>query len=404
MASSSDSAGRASSRPAAALDILDLDADLSEEEILLRDTVRRFVDDRILPNIADWYDRGYFEMDLVPEMAKLGVFGMTMKGYGGGEADPRAYGIALRELEAGDSGIRSFISVQSSLSMFAIYNLGSEEQKNEWLPQMAAGTKLGCYGLTEPDAGSNPSSMRTFAKQKGGKKKGSDWEISGTKMWITNGTVADLAVIWAQTDEGIRGFIVPTDSKGFTANEVKQKMSMRVSLTAELSLDQVVVPESMRLPKAAGLGSALSCLTEARFGIAFGSVGSAMACLEAALDYAQEREVFDKPLASLALTQEKFADMVTHLGNAWLVAMRLARLKAENRLTHIQVSYAKRNNVAAAREVARTARSILGANGISLAYPPARHMANLESVYTYEGTHEIHTLVLGQHLTGHSAF
>ncbi len=385
-------------------DLLDIDDILSEEEILLRDSVRGFVEDKILPNIASWYEAGRFELDLVKDLANLGIFGMTLDGYGGGGARARAYGIALRELEAGDSGLRSFVSVQSSLTMNGIYMFGSEEQKNEWLPKMASGDALGCFGLTEPDAGSNPAAMKTNAVQKGG-----DWEINGVKTWITNGSISDVALVWAQTEEtnstgGIRGFLVPTDSKGFSATDISEKASMRASITSEISLNGVLVPDEFRLPEATGLKAALSCLSEARFGICFGAVGAARSCLETAIDYSQTREVFAKPLAALALTQDKLVNMATLYSNAGLVAMHLAALKESGKATPAHISYGKRNNVAAAREIAREARSVLGANGISLAYPPIRHMANLESVYTYEGTHEIHTLVLGQKLTGHSAF
>ncbi len=379
--------------------LLETDSQLTDEERALRDNIKRFVGEKILPNIADWYERGYFELDLVKELAELGLFGMSLTGYGGGGASPRASGIALRELEAGDSGLRSFVSVQSSLTMFAIWRFGSEEQKNTWLPEMAKGTKLGCFGLTEPDAGSDPASMKTKAV-----RKGADWEISGSYMWIPNGTIADIALIWAQTEDGIRGFLVPSDSPGFSATDISAKSSMRASITSQLFLDQVKVPDDFRLAEAEGLKCALACLSEARMGITFGVTGAARACLESALEYAQERKVFNKPLSSLALTQDKLVNMATLLGNAELVAFYLADQKEAGRITPAQISYGKRNNVAAAREIARESRTILGANGISLSYPPIRHMANLESVYTYEGTHEIHTLVLGQKLTGHSAF
>ena len=379
--------------------LLDTEAELTDEECQLRDSVKRFVAEQVLPNIAEWYDKGYFELDLVKEMASLGIFGMTLDGYGGGNATPRAYGIALRELEAGDSGLRSFASVQSSLTMSGIYMLGSEEQKNEWLQPMAAGKVLGCFGLTEPEAGSDPAQMKTKATKKGG-----DWEISGTKTWITNGSIANIAMIWAQTEDGIKGFLVPTDSKGFSATNISDKASMRASITSELSLNQVKIPDEFRLPEANGLKAALACLSEARFGICFGVIGAARSCLESALHYSQTRKVFDNPLSALALTQDKLVNMATLLGNAELVAMHLAKLKEVGQITHAHISYGKRNNVSAAREIARESRTILGANGISLSYPPIRHMANLESVYTYEGTHEIHTLILGKKLTGHSAF
>lgn len=389
-------------------DFLLLDGELSDEEVLLRDTVRGFVEARVLPDIAQNFEEGRFDLGLVKEMAKLGLFGMHLEGYGCAGAGPMAYGIACRELEAGDSGLRSFLSVQGSLSMTAIRKFGSEEHCEEFLPAMAAGVTLGCFGLTEPDAGSDPASMRTNAKQDGGKagggKAGSDWILNGTKLWITNGSIADVAVIWAITEDGVRGFLVPTDSAGFEALDIPRKASMRASITSEVTLQDVRVPEGMRLPAAMGLRAPLSCLSEARFGIVFGAAGAARACFEAALEYAGERKQFGQPISSYQLTQEKLVNMLTLLNNSHLIAMQLAKLKAKGDLSPAQVSYGKRHNVAAALEIARTARSIMGANGISLDYPPARHMANLESVYTYEGTHEIHTLILGQAITGESAF
>ena len=386
-----------------AQDFFGLDGDLSDEERLLRDTVRGFVEARVLPDIAQNFEEGRFDLGLVKEMAKLGLFGMHLEGYGCAGAGPMAYGIACRELEAGDSGLRSFLSVQGSLSMTAIRKFGSEEHCEEFLPAMAAGETLGCFGLTEPDAGSDPASMRTNAKQDGG-KVGSDWLLNGTKLWITNGSIADVAVIWAMTEDGVRGFLVPTDAEGFEARDIPRKASMRASITSELTLQDVRVPDGMRLPAAMGLRAPLSCLSEARFGIVFGAAGAARACFEAALEYAGERKQFGQPISSYQLTQEKLVNMLTLLNNSHLIAMQLAKLKAKGDLSPAQVSYGKRHNVAAALEIARTARSIMGANGISLDYPPARHMANLESVYTYEGTHEIHTLILGQAITGQSAF
>lgn len=382
-----------------AADFLELESSLSPEEELLRDTVRQFVDTRVLPGIARHYEEGSFNLDLIPEMAKLGLFGMSLQDYGCAGLNAVACGLACRELEAGDSGLRSFISVQGSLSMFAIRAFGSKEQCEQFLPEMAAGRQVGCFGLTEPDAGSDPSSIRTNAR-----RDGDDWVLNGSKLWITNGSIADVAVIWAQTDSGVRGFLVPADTKGFEATKIEQKASMRASITSALSLVDVRVPESLRLPEATSLRAPLSCLTEARFGIVFGAVGAGRACLEAALDYARGREQFGRPIAAFQLTQSKLADMLTLLTNSSLVAMQLAKLKDTTGLQPAQVSYGKRHNVAAALEIARTARSVLGANGISLDYPPARHMANLESVYTYEGTHEVHTLVLGQSLTGSAAF
>ncbi len=382
-----------------AQDFLGLDVDLSDEDRLLRDTVRAFVETRVLPDIARNFEEAKFDLGLVKEMAGLGLFGMHLEGYGCAGAGPMAYGIVCRELEAGDSGLRSFLSVQGSLSMTAIRMFGSEEHCEEFLPAMAAGEKLGCFGLTEPDAGSDPASMRATARQSGG-----DWLLNGTKLWITNGSIADIAVIWAMTEDGVRGFLVPTDSAGFEARDIARKASMRASITSELTLSDVRVPEGMRLPGAAGLRAPLSCLSEARFGIVFGATGAARACLTAALEYANDRKQFAKPISSFQLTQEKLVNMLTLLTNSSLIATQLAKLKARGDLSPAQVSYGKRHNVGAALEIARTARSIMGANGISFDYPPARHMANLESVYTYEGTHEIHTLILGQAITGESAF
>ena len=382
-----------------AQDFLGLDVDLSDEDRLLRDTVRAFVESRVLPDIARNFEEAKFDLGLVKEMAGLGLFGMHLEGYGCAGAEPMAYGIVCRELEAGDSGLRSFLSVQGSLSMTAIRMFGSEEHCEEFLPAMVAGEKLGCFGLTEPDAGSDPASMRTTARQSGG-----DWLLNGTKLWITNGSIADIAVIWAMTEDGVRGFLVPTDSAGFEARDIARKASMRASITSELTLSDVRVPEGMRLPGAVGLRAPLSCLSEARFGIVFGATGAARACLTAALEYANDRKQFAKPISSFQLTQEKLVNMLTLLTNSSLIATQLAKLKARGDLSPAQVSYGKRHNVGAALEIARTARSIMGANGISLDYPPARHMANLESVYTYEGTHEIHTLILGQAITGESAF
>ena len=382
-----------------AQDFLGVDVDLSDEDRLLRDTVRAFVESRVLPDIARNFEEAKYDLGLVKEMAGLGLFGMHLEGYGCAGAEPMAYGIVCRELEAGDSGLRSFLSVQGSLSMTAIRMFGSEEHCEEFLPAMAAGEKLGCFGLTEPDAGSDPASMRTTARQSGG-----DWLLNGTKLWITNGSIADIAVIWAMTEDGVRGFLVPTDSAGFEAHDIARKASMRASITSELTLSDVRVPEGMRLPGAVGLRAPLSCLSEARFGIVFGATGAARACLTAALEYANDRKQFAKPISSFQLTQEKLVNMLTLLTNSSLIATQLAKLKARGDLSPAQVSYGKRHNVGAALEIARTARSIMGANGISLDYPPARHMANLESVYTYEGTHEIHTLILGQAITGESAF
>jgi glutaryl-CoA dehydrogenase len=332
-------------------------------------------------------------------MGKLGLLGMHLEGYGCAGTSATAYGLACLELEAGDSGTRSFVSVQGSLAMFPIWKFGSEEQKQEWLPQMAAGDVLGCFGLTEPDSGSDPASMRTAAR-----RDGSDWVLNGTKMWITNGNVADLAIIWARTEGGIRGFIVPTASRGFTANLIHRKASLRASVTSELVLDNVRISNELMLPGVSSMRGPLSCLSEARFGILFGVMGAARACYEAALDYAKEREQFGGPIAGFQLTQQKLVEMMVIVNRGTLLALHLGRMKDEGRLTPEQVSFGKLDNVRNALEVARTARSILGANGITLEYPVIRHMANLETVYTYEGTNEIHTLILGEAITGIPAF
>ncbi|QRP44169.1 acyl-CoA dehydrogenase family protein [Amycolatopsis sp. FDAARGOS 1241] len=381
-------------------DFLDLDAALSEEERAIRDAVRDYARDQLLDHVADWYESGSLPArDLAKGFGRLGLLGMHLEGYGCAGTSAVAYGVACRELEAVDSGLRSFVSVQGSLAMFAIHRWGSEAHRQEWLPKMAAGEALGCFGLTEPDAGSDPGSMRTRAV-----RDGSDWVLTGTKMWITNGTVADVAVVWAQTDEGIRGFVVPTSTPGFTANEVKHKLSLRASLTAELVLDGVRLPESAAFPEVRGLRGPLSCLNEARYGILFGVVGAARACYEAALDYTLSREQFGKPLAGFQLTQRKLADLLVEVNRSGLVALQIGRLKDAGSLHHNHVSFGKLANVRSALDVARTARSMLGANGISLEYPVMRHMANLETVLTYEGTEEMHALSLGQAVTGIAAF
>lgn len=381
-------------------DFLDLDAGLAEEERAIRDAVRAYAKDNLLDNIADWYESGALPAaELAKGFGSLGLLGMHLEGYGCAGTSAVAYGIACRELEAVDSGLRSFVSVQGSLAMYAIHKWGSEEHRQEWLPRMATGEALGCFGLTEPDAGSDPGSMRTRAV-----RDGSDWVLSGTKMWITNGTVADVAVVWAQTDDGIRGFVVPTSTPGFTANEVKHKLSLRASLTAELVLDGVRLPDSAAFPEVRGLRGPLSCLNEARYGILFGVVGAARACYESALEYTLSRSQFGKPLAGFQLTQRKLADLVVEVNRAGLVAMQIGRLKDAGELHHNHVSFGKMANVRSALEVARTARSMLGANGISLEYPVMRHMANLETVLTYEGTEEMHALSLGQAVTGLAAF
>ena len=380
-------------------DFLDTDALLSDQERLLRDTVRRFVADKVLPDVAEWFEAGTFPRELGTEMGALGLLGMHLDGYGCAGTSNVEYGLACLELEAGDSGTRSFVSVQGSLAMFPIRSYGSEEQKQQWLPAMAAGEAVGCFGLTESDAGSDPAAMRTVAKQ-----DGSDWVLNGSKMWITNGNYADVAVVWAQTDGGIRGFVVPTDTPGFTAIEIHQKMSLRASITSELVLDDVRLPVDAVLPDVVGLRGPLSCLNEARFGILFGAVGAARACYEAALDYARERVMFGKPIASFQLIQRQLAEMVTAVNAGTLMALQIGRMKDAGDIDPAHISMGKFNNVRMALDVARTARSVLGANGITLDYPVIRHMNNLESVYTYEGTHEIHTLVIGQAITGIPAF
>jgi glutaryl-CoA dehydrogenase len=380
-------------------DFLALDDQLDEEERALRDTVRRFVRDQVLDEIGGWFEAGVFPRDLVPELGKLGVLGMHLEGYGCAGTSATSYGLACMELEAGDSGLRSFVSVQGSLAMFPIHAYGSDEQKERWLPAMAQGQAVGCFGLTEPDAGSDPASMRTHAR-----RDGSDWILDGTKMWITNGTIADVAVVWAQTDDGVRGFVVPTDTPGFTASEIERKLSLRASHTAELVLEDVRLPAEAVLPGVTGMRGPLSCLNEARFGIVWGAVGAGRACYESAREYAVTREQFGRPIAGFQLTQRKLVEMLLTVTNSLMIALRLGRLKDAGRLSHQQVSYGKLHNVRGALEVAREARTILAANGITLEYPVIRHMNNLESVLTYEGTSEIHTLVLGEAITGIPAY
>jgi glutaryl-CoA dehydrogenase len=381
-------------------DFLDLDAGLAEEERAIRDAVRAYAKDNLLDHIAEWYESGALPAaELAKGFGSLGLLGMHLEGYGCAGTSAVAYGIACRELEAVDSGLRSFVSVQGSLAMYGIHKWGSEEQRQEWLPRMATGDALGCFGLTEPDAGSDPGSMRTRAV-----RDGSDWVLSGTKMWITNGTVADVAVVWAQTDDGIRGFVVPTSTPGFTANEVKHKLSLRASLTAELVLEGVRLPSTAAFPEVRGLKGPLSCLNEARYGILFGVVGAARACYESALEYTLSRSQFGKPLAGFQLTQRKLADLLVEVNRAGLVALQIGRLKDAGTLHHNHVSFGKMANVRSALSAAREARSMLGANGISLEYPVMRHMANLETVLTYEGTEEMHALSLGQAVTGLAAF
>ena len=380
--------------------LLDLDSLLSEEERAIRDVVRQYVDAEIKPNIADWFESGEIPArELALQMGELGLLGMHLEGYGCAGASAVAYGLACLELEAGDSGIRSLVSVQGSLAMYAIHAFGSEEHKQEWLPRMAKGEAIGCFGLTEPDFGSNPGGMRTSAK-----RDGDDWVLDGAKMWITNGNVADVAVVWAQTDEGIRGFVVPTDTPGFTANVIHKKLSLRASVTSELVLEGVRLPADAVMPGVVGLRGPLSCLNEARFGIVFGTLGAARDCLETAISYSIDRDQFDKPIAAFQLTQKKLADMALELDKGFLLALHLGRLKDEHKIRAEQVSVGKLNNARIALEIAREARGILGANGVTLEYPVIRHMNNLESVYTYEGTNEMHTLVVGQALTGIPAY
>ena len=380
-------------------DFLGLEAQFDDEERLIRDTVRSFVADKVAPHIADWFEHGRFPVELARDVAGLGLLGMHLRGYGCAGTNAVSYGLACAELEAADSGLRSFVSVQGSLAMFPIWKYGSEEQKTTWLPGMAAGEIIGCFGLTEPDHGSEPGAMRTHAK-----RDGSDWVLSGTKMWITNGGIADLAVVWAQTDDGVRGFLVPKDTPGYSTRDIERKLSLRASVTSELVFDDVRLPGDAVLPGVTGLRGPLSCLSEARFGILWGAGGAARACYEAALEYATTRVQFGKPIGGHQLTQEKLAWMLVELGKAQLLALHLGRLKDAGTLRPEQVSFGKMNNVRAALDIARQARSILGANGVTLEYPVIRHMNNLESVLTYEGTQEIHTLVLGEAVTGLSAY
>jgi glutaryl-CoA dehydrogenase len=382
------------------LDLLEIDALFTQEELEIRGAVRGFVEQRVLPEIGDWFERGEFPKEMAKELGALGLLGMHLSGYGALGANAVSYGLACLELEAGDSGFRSFVSVQGSLCMFPIWKYGSEDQKEQFLPRMATGELIGCFGLTEPDFGSDPSRMRTRAE----KSSGGGWVINGTKMWITNGGIADIAIVWANTEEGVRGFIVPKDCAGFSTNDVHRKLSLRASVTSELVLENVVVDESMMLPGVVGMKGPLSCLSEARYGIVWGAMGAARACLESALEYSKTRVQFGKPIAAFQLTQEKLANMALELEKGTLLALHLGRMKDDERLRPEHVSVGKLNNVREALQVAREARSILGANGITLEYPVIRHMNNLESVLTYEGTSEIHTLVIGQALTGERAF
>ena len=382
-----------------AVDYYDIESELTSQARLIRDTVRDFVQREFLPLVREQYRTGSFPLQLVSPMAKLGLFGANLSGYGLAGIDSTSYGLMMQELERGDSGLRSFVSVQGSLVMYPILRFGSEAQKERWLPELSAGRAIGCFGLTEPDHGSDPAGMLTRAiKEKSG------YCLSGVKMWITNGSIADFALIWAKLDGEVRLFLVPRETKGFSANEISGKLSLRASVTSELVLDQVRVPEENLLPGASGLKSALSCLNQARYGIAWGALGAALACFDEALSYCRERTVFGRPVAGYQLTQAKLADMLTWITQGQLLALQLARLKDAGRMRPEQVSLAKRSNVRMALEVARTARGMLGANGISDEYQTMRHMCNLETVETYEGTHEVHTLILGRDLTGLDAF
>jgi glutaryl-CoA dehydrogenase len=372
---------------------------LSEEERAIQGAVRQFVDDRVLPGISGWFELGEFPRELIKEIADLGMLGMHLEGYGCLGANAVSYGLACLELEAGDSGFRSFVSVQGSLSMFPIWKFGSEEQKQEWLPRMAAGEVIGCFGLTEPDFGSDPANMRTNAK-----RDGTDWILNGSKMWITNGGIADVAIVWAQTDEGVRGFIVPTDTPGFSTQDIHRKVSLRASVTSSLYLDDVRLPQDAVLPGVTGMKGPLSCLTEARFGIIWGVLGAARACFECALEYSQTRIQWGKPIGSFQLTQEKLTNMALEIGKGSLLALHIGRMKDQGQLVPEHVSMGKLNNVREALDIARSARTILGASGITLEYPVMRHANNLESVLTYEGTSEIHTLIIGHALTGLRAY
>jgi glutaryl-CoA dehydrogenase len=389
----------ATASPSPDTDLLRVDDQLGPDERLIRDTVRGYAADQLLPRVGEWFEAGTLPRSVLSDLGKLGLFGMHLTGYGCAGTSATAYGVACRELEAADSGLRSAVSVQGSLAMFPIWKYGSDEQKEEWLPRMAAGTAIGCFGLTEPDHGSDPGSMRTRAV-----RDGSDWILNGSKMWITNGSIADVAVVWASTDTGIRGFLVPRGTPGFSARDIGRKLSLRASVTSELAFDDVRLPSASVLPGVTGLRGPLSCLTEARFGICWGVTGAARACLEAALSYAATRTQFGKPISGFQLTQSKLAQMAVSLQQAQLLALHVAGLKDAGKLTPVQVSAAKMANARTAIDIARTARTILAANGVTLEYPVIRHAANLEAVITYEGTEEIHALAIGQALTGISAY
>ncbi len=380
-------------------DLYNIDHLLNEEERMVRDTVRKFVQERVLPIIGEHFEAGTFPYELVPAIAEMDLLGMHIEGYGCAGLSSVCYGLACQELEAGDSGLRSFVSVQGSLVMFPISAFGSEEQKQHWLPKMVKGEVIGCFGLTEPDSGSDPGSMRTTAR-----RDGDSYILNGTKMWITNGGLAHLAVVWAKTEDGIRGFLVERGTPGFTTSDIHHKLSLRASVTSELHFEDCCIPAENMLPNVRGLRGPLSCLNEARYGIAWGATGAARACYETALDYTKTRIQFDRPIARFQLVQQKLAIMATELVKAQLLALQLGRLKDEGLLHPVQISIAKRNNVREALKTAREARSVLGANGITLEYPISRHANNLESVYTYEGTDDIHTLIIGQAITGENAF
>ena len=380
-------------------DFMNLDALLSDEERATREQIRSFVEERIKPNVARWWEDAIFPREIVPQMGERGLLGMHLSGYGCAGKSAVEYGLACMELEAGDSGLRTFVSVQGSLAMSAIHKFGSEEQKNEWLPRLARGEAIGCFGLTEPEAGSDPGSMKTFAR-----KEGSEWVLNGRKRWIGMGTIADVAVVWAQTDDGIRGFLVPTGTAGFSAKDITGKLSMRASVQCELFLEDVRLPEGAMLPKAEGLKGPFACLNEARYGIVWGAMGAARDCFECALEYSKGREQFGKPVAGFQLTQKKLVDMTLEINKGTLLALHIGRMKDEGTLRPEHVSVGKLNNVREAIEIAREARTILGGNGITLDYPVIRHANNLESVLTYEGTNEVHTLILGNALTGVPAF
>lgn len=381
------------------VDVLDVSSLFTDEERMIRETVRDWVRARVLPDVGRWFEAGILPRELAAEIGKLGLFGMHLHGYGCAGTSATAYGVACEELEAGDSGIRSLVSVQGSLAMFAIHHWGSEEQKQAWLPAMARGEAIGCFGLTEADFGSNPSGMRTTAR-----RRGSDWVLDGSKMWITNGSIAAVAIVWAQTDDGIRGFVVPAGTKGFSSSDIERKISLRASVTSELAFSDCRLPADALLPGARGLRGPLACLNEARFGIIWGAMGAARACYETALEYAKTRIQFDRPIGAFQLTQEKLVAMLLELNKGSLLALHLGRLKDAGELHPAQVSFGKLNNVRAALAIAREARTILGANGVTLEYPVIRHANNLESVLTYEGTSEMHTLILGKAVTGLDAF